>query len=147
MKNISIRNRKAFFEYEMLSFMNAGIVLVGSEVKSIRNGSVSFTDSYCYFNNDELYIKNLHISEYKQAAQFNHDPKRDRKLLLNKKELIILKKSLEEKGKTIVPTKIYINEKGLIKVGIAIARGKRQFEKRDSIKKRDAQKEIDSNGI
>ena len=140
---MSIRNRKAFFEFEMLDYYQAGIILLGTEIKSVRNGSVSFTDSYCYFRNNELYIKNLHISEYKQAAQFNHEPKRDRKLLLNKKELVTLKKSLEEKGKTIVPTKIFINERGFAKVEIAIARGKKLYDKRISSKEKDIQKEME----
>jgi SsrA-binding protein len=113
MKNhISIKNKKASFEFEFIEEFVAGIVLMGSEVKSIKNGAASFTDAYCYINNDEIFVKNLHISEYKNIRFSQHEPKRDRKLLLTKREIKKIKSKSQEKGFTIVPTKLFVNERG-----------------------------------
>lgn len=137
-------NRKAKFDFELLEFFNAGIKLEGTEIKSIRNGHVSFSDSYCYFIGHELYLKNLYIAEYDQAfANMNHEPKRDRKLLLTKAELIKLKKNVEEKRLTIVPTKVYIDKKGWAKVEISLARGKNKTDKRSSIKEKDIKRDTE----
>lgn len=141
-KEISIKNRKANFEFSFIEELVAGIVLVGSEVKSIRNGAVSFSDSYCYVKNGEIFLKNLHISEYKNTSYNQHEPKRDRKLLLTKREIRKLKEKTTEKGLTIVPIKIFVNEKGLIKVTIALCRGKNTYDKRLSLKEKDLKREI-----
>lgn len=143
MKNfISIKNKKASFEFEFIEEFVAGIVLLGSEVKSIKNGAASFTDAYCYINNDEIFVKNLHVSEYKNIRFSQHEPKRDRKLLLTKREIKKIKSKSQEKGFTIVPTKIFVNERGMIKIGIALAKGKKLYDKRESIKKRDEERKI-----
>lgn len=143
--NISIKNKKASFEFLFLEEFVAGIVLLGSEVKSIRNGAVSFTDAYCYIKNNEIFVKNIHISEYKNSSYNKHEPKRDRKLLLTKREIKKLKEKTQEKGLTIVPTKIFINDKGLVKIGLALAKGKKLYDKRESIKKKDDERRM--NGI
>ncbi len=143
MKNhISIKNKKASFEFEFIEEFVAGIVLMGSEVKSIKNGAASFTDAYCYINNDEIFVKNLHISEYKNIRFSQHEPKRDRKLLLTKREIKKIKSKSQEKGFTIVPTKLFVNERGMIKIGITLAKGKKLYDKRESIKKRDEERKI-----
>jgi len=139
---INIRNKKASFEFLFLEEFVAGIVLFGSEVKSVRNGEVSFTDSYCYFKDNEIFVKNMHISEYKNSSYNQHEPKRDRKLLLIKREINKLKEKTQEKGLTVVPTKIFVNDKGLIKVGIALAKGKKLYDKRESFKKKDDEKRM-----
>lgn len=140
--NICIKNKKASFEFEFLEEFVAGIVLFGSEVKSIRNGAASFTDAYCYINNNEIFLKSLHISEYKNASYNQHEPKRDRKLLLTKKEIKKLKEKTQEKGLTIVPTKLFVNDRGLIKVGIALAKGKKLFDKRQTLKRKDDERRM-----
>jgi len=142
---ISLKNKKAFFNYEILEVFEAGIVLVGSEVKSIRNSNVSFTDSYCIFNNDtELFLKNLHIDTYKNTSYNEHDPKRERKLLLTKKELLKLNEKVKKQGITILPLKIYFKN-GKVKINIGLARGKKQHDKRESIKEKDIKRELDRN--
>jgi len=141
--NISIKNKKAYFNYEFIDTFVAGLCLVGTEIKSIREGRLSFTDSYCYFIENELFLKNVHIDIYENGTYYNHEPKRDRKLLLNKRELKKLKDKISQGGLTIVPTKIFINNSGLCKVEIALARGKKQHDKRNSIKDRDTQRESD----
>jgi len=141
--NISIKNRKASFEYEIIERFVAGMVLVGTEIKSIRQGKVNLTDSYCQFLNGELYVKSLHISEYELGTCNNHIAKRDRKLLLNRKELQKLDKKVKESGLTIVPTKLFVNSKGLAKLEIALARGKKTYDKRESLKLKDAKRDID----
>lgn len=143
--NISIKNRKASFEFLFIEEFVAGIVLLGSEVKSIRNGAASFTDSYCYIKDGEIFVKNIHISEYKNSSYDEHEPKRDRKLLLTKKEIKRLKVKTQEKGLTIIPTKIFINERGLIKMCIALAKGKKLFDKRESLKEKDIKRDIREN--
>ena len=142
-KDFSIRNKKASFEFSFIEKFIAGIQLTGTEIKSIRSGKVSFVDSYCAFLNNELWVLNLHISEYEYGTHYNHEPKRTRKLLLNKRELKKLFTKVKEKGLTIVPTFLFINEKGLAKLEIALARGKQLHDKREDIKKKDAQREMD----
>ncbi|MBX5439464.1 MAG: SsrA-binding protein SmpB [Thermoflavifilum sp.] len=139
---MEITNRSAWFHYEIKDRYIAGMVLTGSEIKSIREGKVSFNDSFCYFQGDELFVKNLHIAEYKNATYTNHDPLRERKLLLQKRELRKLKNAIQEKGYTIVPLRIFINEKGWAKMEIALVKGKKIYDKRESIKQREAQQEI-----
>ncbi|MDR1793248.1 MAG: SsrA-binding protein SmpB [Bacteroidales bacterium] len=134
---ISIKNRKAEFEYFLFARYTAGIVLTGTEIKSIRAAKASFTDTYCSFINGELWLHNLHISEYLAGSYNNHDPKRDRKLLLTKKELRKLHSKLNDRGTTIIPTLLFINEKGLAKIEIALAKGKKMYDKRESIKEKD----------
>ncbi|MDY0160640.1 MAG: SsrA-binding protein SmpB, partial [Bacteroidales bacterium] len=117
--------------------------LLGTEIKSIRAGKVSFTDSYCVYKDNELYIRGLHISEYVLGTHNNHDPKRDRKLLLNRKELNQWQKKVNEKSYTIIPVKLYINQKGIAKLEIALARGKKMYDKRESIKQKDVKRDLD----
>lgn len=142
-QNISIRNRKVSFEYELIERFVAGMKLVGTEIKSIRGGKVNLSDSYCQFVNNELYVKSLHISEYEMGTCNNHIAKRDRKLLLNRKELQKLDKKVRESGLTIVPTKLFVNDKGLAKLEIALARGKKHYDKRETLKTKDAKRDID----
>jgi len=143
--NITIKNKRAGFEYFLLEEFTAGIQLTGTEIKSIRLGKVNLVDAYCVFENDELFVKNMHIAEYVYGSHYNHEPKRDRKLLLTKKELRKLSNKVREKGFTIIPVQIFINDKGLAKLDIALARGKHFYDKRESLKKKDVQKEIDRN--
>ena len=142
-KIINIKNKKASFNYEFIDTYTAGIMLTGTEIKSIRDGKVNFTDAYCFFIGHELWLKGLHISEYSYGSYNNHIPKRDRKLLLNKKELLKIKKKISEKGLTIIPTRMFINDRGLAKIVIAVARGKAQYDKRHNIKDRDNKRELD----
>jgi SsrA-binding protein len=140
---INIRNKKASHEYAFLEKFVAGVQLTGTEIKSIRLGKASLVDCYCYFVRGELFVKGMHVAEYWWGTYNNHDPKRDRKLLLTKKELIKLGRKSQEKGLTIVALQLFINEKGLAKLEIALARGKQEFDRRDDIKTRDAKREID----
>lgn len=140
---VNITNKKAKFDYEFIDTYEAGIQLTGSEIKSIREGRASFTDAFCHFMRNELWVKGIHISGYKFATYNGHEETRERKLLLKKRELNKLRKGVEEKGYTIIPYKIYINQRGWAKLQIALARGKKQFDKRETIKKRDIQREID----
>lgn len=144
-KTISIKNKKAYFDYFLLEEYEAGIVLTGTEIKSIREGKASFVDSFCAFENGELFVKNLHISEYTLGTHYNHDPKRDRKLLLNRRELKKLEIKTREKGLTIIPFLLFINEKGLAKLKIALAKGKHSYDKRETLKNKDIKREIDRN--
>ena len=141
--NIKIRNKRVSFEYFILERLVAGIQLSGTEIKSIRQGKVSLADSYCQFVEGELFVKQMHIAEYSMGTIYNHEPKRDRKLLLTKRELRKLENKTKEKGFTIIPTLLFINEKGLAKLEIGLARGKHFYDKRDSLKKKDIQREID----
>ena len=141
-ENVYIKNRPATFEYAIEDRLTAGIVLTGSEIKSIRNGKVSFADSYCFYHDGELWIKNLHIAEYVNAGYAGHDPVRERKLLLNKKELRKWEQKLKEKGLTIVPLAVFINENGFAKLELGLGRGKKLHDKRESIKSRDVEKEM-----
>ncbi|MDP2387376.1 MAG: SsrA-binding protein SmpB [Bacteroidota bacterium] len=139
--NITILNRRASFEYSFLEKYVAGLMLTGTEIKSIRAGKANINDGYCFFKNNELFIKNMHITEYEQGTYNNHEPNRDRKLLLNKAEINKLLKKLKDQGLTIVPLKLFISESGYAKLEIALAKGKKLFDKRDDIKKRDIQRE------
>jgi SsrA-binding protein len=141
--NINIKNRKAFFEFELIERFDAGMQLVGTEIKSIRGGKANLSDSYCQFFGGELYVKNLHISEYELGTCNNHIAKRDRKLLLNRKELLKLEKKVKESGLTIVPVRLYINEKGLAKLEISLARGKKTYDKRETLKEKDTKRDMD----
>jgi len=138
-----IKNKKAWHEYEILDKFTAGIQLTGTEIKSIRAGKASLVDSYCFFNDGELYVKGMHISEYDFGNIFNHFPKRDRKLLLNRRELKKLQKNVKEKGLTIVTLKIFIAASSYAKLEIALARGKKEYDKREDMKKRDSHREMD----
>ncbi|MBL7856226.1 MAG: SsrA-binding protein SmpB [Cyclobacteriaceae bacterium] len=140
--DINIRNRQAGFEFELLDKYVAGMVLTGTEIKSIREGKVNLQDGYCYFNNGELFVKGINISAYAQGTHYNHDAVRDRKLLLKRSEIKKMEGKIEERGLTLVPTRLFINERGLAKLEIAIARGKKTHDKRDSIKERDAKREL-----
>jgi SsrA-binding protein len=141
--NIQIKNKKAFFEYEILESLTAGIKLVGTEIKSIRNGRANLTDSYCQFERNELYVKNLHIAEYELGTINNHIAKRDRKLLLQRRELQRWQKKVKESGLTIIPLKLFINPRGLAKLEIGLCRGKKVYDKRESIKERDHSRDMD----
>jgi len=141
MSKLNIKNKKAFFNYEVIEDEVAGMILKGSEVKSIIEGKISFNDSYCDFIMDELWLKNFHISEYEKATLEKHDPKGDRKLLLTKKQLIKFKKKYDERGLTIIPLRIFTNERGLIKMEIGLCRGKKLYNKKDSLKEKDIDRE------
>ena len=142
-KNISIKNRRATFDYEILDTYIAGIVLTGTEIKSIRLGKASLVDCYCYFYRGELYVRGMNISEYHWGTYNNHQPKRDRKLLLNKKELRKLERIAQDNGITIVGLTLFVNEKGLAKLKIGVARGRKSFDKREYIKEKDTKRELD----
>ena len=144
-KTVNIKNKKAGFEYFLLQEFNAGIQLSGTEIKSIREGKASIVDAYCMFKGDELYVIGMHIAEYGYGTYNNHEPKRDRKLLLTKRELKKLQTKVKERGFTIIPTLLYINEKGLAKLAISLARGKHHYDKRETLKQKDVRREIDRN--
>ena len=144
MKNqIKIKNKKAYYEYFISEKYVAGIQLTGTEIKSIRTGKVSLTEGYCTFKENELFVINMHIAEYKYGTHYNHEPKRDRKLLLTKRELRKLGIKIKEKGFTVIPTLLFINEKGLAKLEIGVARGKKLYDKRESLKTKDTKRELD----
>ena len=130
-KNISIKNKRATYDYEMLDTYVAGIVLSGTEIKSLRLGKASLTDCYCYFNDHELFVRGMNISEYHWGSYNNHMPKRDRKLLLQRRELAKLERALQDKGLTIVGLKLFINDKGLAKLQIGLGRGRKSYDKRE----------------
>lgn len=142
-KNIEIVNKKATFEFHFLQTFEAGISLTGTEVKSIRLGNANLKDAYCSFKDGELYVKSLFISEYKFGNIFNHESRRDRKLLLRKTELNKLDKKVKEKGLTIIPYRIFLTDRGFIKIEIALAQGKKAYDKRVSIKEKDLQRDMD----
>ena len=142
-KNLQIKNKRATFDYELLDTFTAGIVLTGTEIKSIRLGKASLVDTFCLMERGELWVKNMYIAEYFYGTYNNHIARRDRKLLLNKKELKKIDSSVRATGFTIVPTRLFINEKGLVKVVVAIAKGKKEYDKRDSIRARDDKREMD----
>ena len=142
-KNVKIKNRKARFEYEILDKYSAGIVLAGTEIKAIREGQASIAESFCEFNESgELFVINMTVQEYSHATHFNHNPKSERKLLLNRSELKKLEKSVKASGLTIIPLLLFTNDKGLAKMQIALCRGKREFDKRDSITDRDNKRDL-----
>jgi SsrA-binding protein len=138
-------NKRASFEYSFIETYIAGIELKGSEVKSIRDGKSSITESYCTFRDNELFITNMHISEYKESSYYNHEPYRERKLLLNRKELDKLASGLQMNGLTIVPVKLILTNRGLIKLEIALAKGKKLWDRRNNIKEREANRDIERN--
>lgn len=140
---VYIKNKKAFFEFELLEKLEAGIMLKGTEIKSLREGKVSLQESYCFIEKDTAYIKGMNIAPYTQASFESHERTRTRKLLLHKREIEKLKAKTEEKGLAIVPLSIYTNDRGLAKLQIALARGKKLFDKRDDIKKKDQKRELD----
>lgn len=135
--NVNIKNRRATFDYELIETFVAGIVLTGTEIKSIRLGKAGLSDSYCIVTNNELWVKNMYVAEYFYGTYNNHDSRRDRKLLLKRKELNKIARLSKDTGFTIVPTRLFINEKGLAKLVIAIAKGKKAYDKREAIKERD----------
>jgi SsrA-binding protein len=139
---MEIKNRQAYFEYFFDDKYVAGVVLTGTEVKSLREGKASFNDSYCIFNKGELWIKSFHISEYSHGTVNNHDPIRERKLLLNKRELKKLAAKIKEKGYTIIPLRLFFNEKNLAKLEIGLGKGKKLHDKRETIKQRDTDREL-----
>jgi SsrA-binding protein len=139
---VNIENRKAKFDYQFLDTYTAGLVLKGTEIKAIREGRAGLADSYCYFKNDELFVRNFHIAEYENASFYKHDPLRERKLLLSRQELDKLLRKVKDQGLTIVPVKLFINDKGFAKLNIALAKGKKSFDKREDIKKRDVEREM-----
>jgi SsrA-binding protein len=141
--NINIKNKRASFDYEFIETYTAGIVLTGTEIKSIRLGKASLVDTFCLFEKNELWVRNMYIAEYFYGSYNNHAARRDRKLLLNKKELKKMQRLVKETGYTIVPTRIFLNERGLAKVNIAVARGKKQYDKRQSLREKDDKRAMD----
>ena len=142
-KNITVKNKKAYFNYEILEEFTAGMVLVGTEIKSLRLGKAALTDCYCYFVGHELFVRGVNIAEYAWGSINNHAPKRDRKLLLTERELTKLLRASQDKGITIVGLRLFINDRGLAKLVIGLARGKHEYDKRETIKLRDAARELD----
>jgi len=141
-QQVKIKNKKAYFSFEIIDKYMAGIQLLGTEIKSIKGGKASLTEAYCAFYEGELYIRNMNISEYENRGYMNHETRRERKLLLNRKELAKLEKKTKEKGFSIIPLVLFINSKGLAKIDIALARGKREFDKRNDIKDRDSKRDL-----
>ncbi|HOO84594.1 MAG TPA: SsrA-binding protein SmpB [Prolixibacteraceae bacterium] len=141
--NINIKNKKAFFEFEIIESFVAGLQLQGTEIKSIREGKAGLVDSYCQFFNHELYVKNMHIAEYFFGSLNNHESKRERKLLLQRRELNKLERKVKETGLTIVPLRLFMTDRGLAKMEIGLARGKKTYDKRETLKRNDAKRDID----
>ena len=142
-QKIEIVNRKAAYEYAFIQEFDAGIMLTGSEIKSIRNGNANLNDAYCVFENGELWVRNLYIAEYEYGTDSNHLPRRNRKILLRRPELRKLERGVREKGSTIIPYKMFISDRGLAKVTIELARGKKAFDKRETIKEREDKRQLD----
>lgn len=142
-RNINIRNKRATYDYEILDTYIAGIVLSGTEIKSVRLGKVSLTDCYCYFHDHELFVRGMDIAEYHWGTYNNHQPKRDRKLLLNARELSKLERALQDKSMTIVGLRLFLTDKGLAKLQIGLARGRKNYDKREYIKEKDVKRELD----
>ncbi len=142
---MEISNRKAYYEYNIEAKYIAGMVLTGTEIKSLRAGKASFNDSYCIFHKGELFVKSLHISEYNFGTHYNHEPLQERKLLLNKRELRKWENKIKEKGYTIVPLRIFISEKGYAKMEIGLGKGKKVYDKRETIKKRESDRDVKKN--
>ena len=145
-KHVNIVNRRASFEYQFLDKYTAGIMLMGTEIKSIREGKVNMQDGYCVLHNGELFLHNVHISTYTEGTHYNHEPMRVRKLLVNKSELKKLEKGVQEQGVTIIPIRVFISDRGFAKVEIALARGKKLHDKREDIKAKDVKRELDRSG-
>ena len=142
-KTVSIKNRKASHEYHFMEIFQAGVVLQGTEIKSIRMGKVTISDAFCLFIGNELFLRNLHISQYEMGNVHNHEEKADRKLLLKRKELKKLQYDAQDVGLTIIPTRVYVNDRGLAKIEIALAKGKKLYDKRQDMKEKDAKREIE----
>ena len=142
-KSINIRNKRAYFNYEILEEFVAGIQLAGTEIKSLRLGKASLVDCYCYFNRGELFVKGMNIAEYDWGNLNNHAPRRDRKLLLNRRELQKLERASQDKGVTIVGLRVFINDRGFAKLAIGLAKGKKEYDKRASIKEKDIRREME----
>ena len=142
-KSVNIRNKRASHEYFLIQEVTAGIQLTGTEIKSIRDGIASIADAYCTFTGSELFVRNMHIAEYSFGTHYNHEPKRDRKLLLTKRELKKLSVKVKERGFTIIPVLLFINPNGLAKLTIALARGKHAYDKRETLKQKDHQREME----
>jgi len=142
-QNINIKNKRASFDYEFIETYTAGMVLTGTEIKSIRLGKASLVDTFCIFEKGELWVRNMYIAEYFYGSYNNHAARRDRKLLLNRKELKKIERMVKETGYTIVPTRIFLNDRGLAKVNIAVARGKKQYDKRQSLREKDDKRAMD----
>jgi len=141
--DIIIKNKRAKFDFELLTVYTAGIVLVGTEIKSIRSGKAGLVDTYCFFVNNEMWVKNMNISEYFYGSYNNHQPRRDRKLLLNRKELDKIRRQTKDNGLTVVPIQLYLDEKGLAKLQIAVAKGKKSYDKRETLKGKDDKRQMD----
>lgn len=141
-KEVNIKNRRATFDYEITDTYTAGIVLTGTEIKSIRMGKASLVDTFCYINNGEVWVKNMYVAEYFYGTHYNHNERRDRKLLLNRKEIRDLARESEGTGYTIVPLRLFVSQKGYAKLVIGVARGKKEYDKRQSIKERDDKREL-----
>lgn len=139
--HLNIQNRRATFDYAFSEKFTAGIVLTGSEIKSVRAGKVSLADSYCFIKNSEIFIRNMHITEYEKASYFNHEPLRERKLLLNRTEINKIERKLKDQGTSVIALKMFLSKEGYAKLEIGIGRGKKTFDKREDIKKRDAERE------
>jgi SsrA-binding protein len=145
--SVNIRNKKASYEFEFIEKFTAGIVLRGTEIKSIKEGKASLQEGYCYLSKGEVYIKGMHIAVYEQGTVYNHDPLRERKLLLNKQEINKIGKKSQEKGLTIIPIRLYVSERGYAKLEIALAKGKKIHDKRDSIKEKDVRRDMERNRL
>jgi SsrA-binding protein len=141
-KKIEIKNRRASFDYSFVEKYTAGLVLLGTEIKAIRQGKAALVDSYCYFRKGELYVKNMNISEYTEGNLYNHEPQRERKLLLSKQELSKLEKKMKDQGLTIIPVSLFTSDSGYAKLEIALAKGKKLFDKRDDIKAKDIDRDL-----
>ena len=142
-QNINIKNKRASFDYELLDTYTVGLVLTGTEIKSIRLGKASLVDTFCIMDKGELWVRNMHVAEYFYGSYNNHVVRRDRKLLLNKKELRKIEREVKETGYTIVPTRLFINDRGLAKLVIAVARGKKTYDKRQSLREKDDKRQMD----
>ncbi|MFM6935845.1 MAG: SsrA-binding protein SmpB [Flavobacteriales bacterium] len=142
-KELNIRNKRARFEYHLEEEFTAGMVLSGTEIKSIRNGKASILEAYCIFSNNEVWIRNMHVTEYENGSFYNHKPRADRKILLNRKEINRIEKFLKVKGNTIIPLKLFLSEKGWVKIEIACAVGKKLHDKRHDLKEKDDRREMD----
>jgi SsrA-binding protein len=141
-KTVHIRNKSASFEYHFIDKYVCGIVLTGTEIKSIRMNNANVNDAYCIVNKDEIFIKSMHISRYNEGTYNNHEPMRDRKLLLKKKEILKIETELKDNGITVIPIALFINDRGLVKIEIAVAKGKKLYDKRDDIKEKDIKREL-----
>ncbi len=143
MPDVNIKNKRATFDYEIIDTYRAGIVLTGTEIKSIRLNKASLVDSYCYFVNGELWVKNMYVAEYFYGTYNNHVARRDRKLLLQRKELAKLQRLVKESGYSLIPSRLYINEKGLAKLNIALGKGKKSYDKRQALREKDDKRQMD----